>query len=230
MQTENRLLMQNAWESFDGRWGNAAVATLLYFVIIMAISFVPYVGGIVAGVLGGPMALGFIMFIIAYYHRAPDAKVDTIFSGFKYFGNAFLLSLVQGIFVLLWTLLFIIPGIMASYSYAMSYFILAENPNMASLDAIKESKRIMYGNRWKLFCLDIRFIGWFLLAIITLGIVGLWVQPYYMTARYLFYRDLVNPGADCAPRDNADGQELLYEIMNQQKAESPYSPPNDPAS
>ncbi len=94
------------------------------------------------------------------------------------------------VFTALWSLLFVIPGIMASYSYAMAPFIMAENPDISANDAIKASKEMMQGNRLELFSLDLTFIGWNLLALVTLGISTLFVTPYHNQAHAVFYEDL----------------------------------------
>ena len=99
-------------------------------------------------------------------------------------------QLLQTLYVVLWSLLFIIPGIIASYSYAMTSFILAENPEMDANEAIGRSKEMMYGNRWRLFCLHFSFIGWDILATLTLGIGNLWLVPYKQAASAAFYREV----------------------------------------
>ena len=94
-------------------------------------------------------------------------------------------------YIILWSLLFIIPGLAAAYSYSMTRYILAENPYMSADEAIARSKQMMYGNRWRLFCLHISFIGWSLLStLLTFGIGELWLTPYRMTAEAAFYREV----------------------------------------
>lgn len=90
----------------------------------------------------------------------------------------------------LWTLLLIIPGIMASYSYAMTGYILAEHPELTASEAIAQSKDMMAGNRWRLFCLQFSFIGWDILCALTLGIGNLALRPYRHAAEAAFYREL----------------------------------------
>ena len=94
------------------------------------------------------------------------------------------------IFILLWTLLLIIPGIIATYSYAMTFFIIADDPQAGALEAIGRSKEMMRGHRWKLFCLFLRFIGWSLLCLLTFGIGFLWLTPYMQTSLAHFYDDV----------------------------------------
>ena len=128
--------------------------------------------------------------------RNPDLK--DIFSRFDRFGDGFLLSLFTGLFTALWMLLFIIPGIVAAYSYAMAPFILEENPEMKAMDAIRASKEMMYGHKAELFVLDLSFYGWTLLCILSLGIGFLWLNPYRASAYAAFYRRL-NPAGFTTP-------------------------------
>jgi uncharacterized membrane protein len=87
-------------------------------------------------------------------------------------------------------LLLIVPGIIAALSYSMTYFIIAENDSIGSLEAITKSKEMMRGNKWKLFCLCCRFLGWILLCILTIGIGFLWLYPYMMVSFAKFYDDI----------------------------------------
>lgn len=99
-------------------------------------------------------------------------------------------QLLQTVYILLWTCLLIIPGIMASYSYAMTGYILAEHPELTAGEAIAQSKAMMAGNRWRLFCLQFSFIGWDILCVLTLGIGNLALRPYRHAAEAAFYREL----------------------------------------
>lgn len=124
-------------------------------------------------------------------------KYVTVFEAFLYpvrkrfIRNIFLHFLVT-FFTFLWSLLFIIPGIMKAYSYSMSYYILSKNPNISAADAFDESQVIMRGNRWKLFVLDLSYIGWYFLVVITFGFLLFWVVPRHATATTLFYENLYN--------------------------------------
>lgn len=94
---------------------------------------------------------------------------------------------------MLWSLLLIIPGIAASYSYAMAPYIPMEDPDCSGSESLKRSKELMQGHRAELFFLDLSFIGWELLAILTLGVGFLWLNPYVYAARAAFYRNLSHP-------------------------------------
>ena len=95
------------------------------------------------------------------------------------------------VFIFLWSLLFIVPGIIKAHSYAMAKFILADNPDMEGIAALKASEKLMYGNRWRLFCLRFSFIGWFFLAVLTFGIGFIFLNPYVKAAETAFYLDLI---------------------------------------
>ena len=90
----------------------------------------------------------------------------------------------------MWSLLLIIPGIIARYSYAMTGYILAEHPELTADEAITSSKAMMEGNRFRLFCLELSFIGWGILCAFTFGIGNLWLRPYKQTAIAAFYREI----------------------------------------
>ena len=117
-------------------------------------------------------------------------KIESIFDGFKDYGRVFLTSLLQNIYTFLWTLLLIVPGIIKFYAYAMTPYILIDNPELSANQAIYLSKKMMKGHKFDLFILHLSFIGWAFLSIFTLGIGLLWVMPYMMTAQAAFYQDL----------------------------------------
>ena len=118
-------------------------------------------------------------------------RLSEMFSKMPQFGTAFVTSLLTGIFVFLWSLLLIVPGIIATYSYSMVYFILAEHPEMSAMEAIRESKLIMKGHKWELFVLELSFFWWYLLCIVTFGLAMIYVMPYVEMAKANFYKNLV---------------------------------------
>lgn len=117
-------------------------------------------------------------------------SVGTLFSQFSVFGKALALKLVILIKVLLWSCLFIVPGIMAAYRYHLAPYILAENNNTGILEAIKLSSQMMKRKKKYLFTLHLSFIGWFLLGIVTCGIGFLWISPYIQSSYAAFYIEL----------------------------------------
>jgi uncharacterized membrane protein len=190
MTTKNALLMQAAKQSLAGKWMVAAGGMFVYWIMLVVISSVPGLGVLASWIVTGPLAFGLTLFFLNI-SRDADAKISQIFEGFKIFPKTVTAYILMVLFILLWSLLFIIPGIITSLAYAMTMFILIDNPSLSASEALKESKRMMKGNKWKLFCLYLRFLGWALLAIIfTLGIGLFWVAPYAQTAAAKFYDDL----------------------------------------
>ena len=148
--------------------------------------------GIIQWIVGGTIRLGYCRFLLNL-HDCKKASIGDLFSQFDRFGDGFCLALLQGLFVFLWSLLFVIPGIVATYRYAMAPFILTEHPGMRASDAIDASKYMMRGYKMDLFILDLSFIGWGFLCILTLGIGNLWLNPYQNMAYTAFYRELSAP-------------------------------------
>lgn len=155
----------------------------------VAIVIIALIIGVFYFVIGSFVGVGYARFNLELVdHR--EAGFETLFSSFSNWKTTAVARFLQGIYIMLWSLLFIIPGIMASYSYAMTEFILAEHPELSASEAIGRSKEIMYGNRMRLFCLDFSFIGWNVLCAFTAGIGNLWLTPYTKAARAAFYREI----------------------------------------
>lgn len=122
--------------------------------------------------------------------RRQKAEIDQLFDGFKNFTNTLVAYLLMVLYVILWALLLIIPGIIAAIGYSQTFFILSDNPKISGQDALKKSKELMKGYKWKYFCLCLRFFGWFLLSILTLGIGFLFLVPYANVSFAHFYDDV----------------------------------------
>jgi uncharacterized membrane protein len=164
-------------------------------VLIAVLAVVGTIGTIlnlVAFVLGGVVQIGYAQYLLKQHDRE-IASVKDLFSKFDYFGQAFLQKFLRALYTFLWSLLFIVPGIVKAYSYAMTPFIMAENPNMTAKEAITASKQLMNGHKWELFCLDFSFIGWQLLVLLTAGIGAFFLNPYVEAAHAAFYRDKIAP-------------------------------------
>lgn len=119
-------------------------------------------------------------------------EVGNVFDGFHSFGRAWCLWFLTGFFVMLWTMLLVVPGIVKTFAYSMAPYILADNPNMTALEALNESKRITKGAKMDLFVLQLSFLGWALLGCITCGLALIYVVPYMnatMANAYLELRD-----------------------------------------
>ena len=141
-------------------------------------------------VLGSVVEVGYARFNLDLVESVKEPEIGTLFGYFPHWKTTAAAKFLQGLYVLLWSLLLIIPGIMASYSYAMTGYILAETPDLTASEAIARSKEMMAGNRFRLFCLHFSFIGWDFLCMLTLGIGNLWLQPYKKAAVAAFYREV----------------------------------------
>ena len=155
----------------------------------IAIGIVSILFAVLYFVLGGFVAVGYSKFNLDLVDHK-DAEIGAFFSYISYWKTTALANLLETLYVLLWSLLLIIPGIMASYSYAMKNYVLADHPELTANEAIARSKEMMRGNRFRLFCLDFSFIGWNILCMFTLGIGNLWLNPYIQASRAAFYREV----------------------------------------
>lgn len=192
--TANSELTRQAREALKGKWGLAIGANVIYFVIVLAVQSIPKVGGGIGIIVGAPLIVGISGFSLSLARRQ-EATLVQIFDGIKKFWTCLGTYLLAMIFILLWTLLLIIPGIIACLSYAMIYFILAENDEIGPLEAITQSKEMMRGNKWKFFCLILRFVGWSIVCLLTMGIGFLWLFPYMYVSYACFYDD-IKPAAE----------------------------------
>lgn len=189
MKTENVLLMQQAREALKGKWGIAVGGCFLYMFITMVAGSPDDIGPILKLLIDGPMLLGLSVFSLALA-RKQEASIPQLFVGFNEFVRVLVAYLLMVVFILLWSLLLIVPGIIAALSYSQTFFILAEDKSIDARAAIEKSKMMMLGNKKKLFYLCLRFFGWFLLGILSLGIGFLWIMPYFQVTMAKFYEDI----------------------------------------
>lgn len=129
---------------------------------------------------------------IARFESPKISQVFSIFSNGKTYFKLIGLSIVTGILVFLWTLLLVIPGIIKSFSYSQAYYLLKDHPEYTILEAITESRKRMDGYKWKYFLLNLSFIGWAILCLLTFGIGFLWLAPYISTSLGAFYNELIS--------------------------------------
>ena len=227
----NKTLMTQALNSLKGKWGIAIGAWFVFFILTefqMGWEWQGDDGGdykvglkIIGLIIGGPLSLGYTTLILLI-SRKQEPNFSILFSGFKRFGTSLAAYLLMCIFIILWTLLLIIPGIIAYFRYSQTWFILSEDENIGPLEAISKSKEMMIDNKWKLFCLYCRFIGWFMLCIVTLGFAGLYVGPYFSQSCANFYNDLINDNLTEKIAVNSEDQEMVRDKL----AES-HEPEND---
>jgi uncharacterized membrane protein len=203
MATANKTLMSEAKESLKGKWGLAIGSFLGYCLIFIVLAviveivsptregFTAFRGGynLLTIIIGGPFMLGFAIFSLAL-SRNQDAEFSQIFQGFNNFRKALCTYLLMILFIILWFLLLIVPGIIASLSYSLTFFILADEPSIGAMEAIDKSKAMMNGYKAKLFRLQLRFMGWALLSVFTLFIGLLWLITWMYVSLAKFYDDV----------------------------------------
>lgn len=143
-----------------------------------------------AFILGGTLELGYCQFLLKQ-HDKQDPEFNDLFSQFHRFGTGFAQQFLRGLYIFLWSLLLVVPGIVAAYRYAMTPYILTDHPELTTSEAIERSKRMMDGHKGELFVLDLTFIGWQILAMVCLNLGFLFVNPYQSAARAAFYRELL---------------------------------------
>jgi uncharacterized membrane protein len=147
-------------------------------------------GSIIAAVIITP---AFSLSVVRVYLSllgGAKPKASDAFSGFDDFWSAFKVTFLVGLFTFLWSLLFVIPGIVKTYAYSMSLYILAENKGKPALECINESKAMTNGHKMDLFVLNLSFIGWAMLVGLTFGIAAIWVSPYMSATMANAYQSL----------------------------------------
>lgn len=146
--------------------------------------------GLAAFLLGGTLELGYARFLLKQ-HDGKNTEFNDLFSQFHRYCTGFAQHFLRGLYVALWGILLVIPGIMKSYSYAMTPFILAEHPDLTATQAIEWSEELMEGHKMDLFILDLTFIGWDIMAGMLWNLGHLVLNPYKNAAHAAFYRQLL---------------------------------------
>ena len=184
--------------ALSGHWAEAAMLTFVYCIVAWAFSalvggleYVQQGLGTVASLLLLPLGWGYAVTFLSNARGEEDPfNVSRMFDGYKDFGRIFTTILLTQIYILLGTLLLIIPGIIKSLSYAMTTFVLRDNPEMKNNAAIELSMKMMDGHKGELFWLYLTFIGWGILCILTLGIGYFWLAPYMQASMAQFYEEV----------------------------------------
>lgn len=186
---ENHKLRANARAQLKGNWGKPILVSFLYGIITIMISAIPFFGGLINLLVIGSFMVGSSMYALKF-KRSENPDTVILFEGFKNYGSTLGLYLWYSLWVFLWSLLLIIPGIIKGLAYSMCFNIMADNPHIGIRNALSLSKKITYGYKGKLFMLQLGFIGWALLSILTLGIGLLWLIPYIAITYANFYDQL----------------------------------------
>ena len=190
---DRKQLKSQAKAQIKDKIGILIAVTLIIGAISVAASLVanliPGVGMIVTIIVTPAFALSTVrIYLMVVRGMTPEVKDS--FSGFDDFFSAFKVTLLVGLYTFLWSLLFIIPGIVKSYAYSMSLYILADNKGKSARECVRESVEMTDGHKAELFVLDLSFIGWHLLAFLTCGLVYIYAVPLMNAARVQFYLEL----------------------------------------
>ena len=209
MQLNSELRAQ-ARERLEGQWGTFVLMTFLMLVIQTILQIPGYIGSLleilspenvlaslsfsnisnILSLLALPLSWGLTVSLLRN-HREESVDLENLFDGFRggRYTRVFCAIFLVNLFTFLWALLLIIPGIMKAFSYALTPYILLDEPELTAKQAISRSCEIMQGRRWKLFCLYFSFIGWGILCLLTFGIGFLWLAPYMNGSIVAFYED-----------------------------------------
>ena len=201
MNVSRAEIKAQAKEQLRGKVWMFFLVNVILYAILIPISFLAemegaasIIGLIAMYVVTPPLEIGLVMVYLDVTYGDP-VEISTLFKGFKMMGKSIALFLWMLLFILLWSCLFIIPGIIKSYSYSMAWYILAENPDMTAREALTESKIIMNGHKFDFFVLQLSFFFWALLIIVTLGIAAIYVSPYQQLTFTNFYHNIKRQSA-----------------------------------
>lgn len=183
--TDTVSLMRKAKQQLSQNWTNAAIASLIYVAITVAASFT-YLGELI---LTGPLTFGYILYISCLIDTKAN-NLNLLFKGFDRFVETLVAGLLISIATAVGFAFLIVPGVIIACGLSMTFFIMADDPHISGIDAIKMSWNMMDGHKMEIFSLWIRFIGWWLLCLITCGLGFLWLIPYSIAATLNFYRNL----------------------------------------
>ena len=190
MPFSNLQLMRESRKDLAPHWGLGVLVAFVYVLIVgVPSSIFPDGEGIISLVLAGPLAVGFAYFSFSVIRRETPHFFQ-LFDGFKIFGKSFLANLCYTILVLVGIVLLIIPGIVVGIALSMTFYIMADQPELSFSECLNESWNLTSGHRFKLLGLNLRFIPWYLLGLLCLGVGMLIVIPWHYVTLARFYEEL----------------------------------------
>ena len=192
---ENKQIMKDAQESLKGKWGISIAACLIVTIITIMVSLIggylineDWGGNILSLFIVPPMGVGMALFFLNLYN-GNKLEIRTIFNPFKeVWLNSVLAYFMMIVIIFIGSILFIIPGIIASLMFSQAFYIIAEDNKIDPYNALVKSKKMMEGNKWKFFKIILRIILLAIVCIFTLGIGFIWLAPYQNTVYAKFYK------------------------------------------
>lgn len=187
-------LKARSWAQVKSKIGMLFLVSIIIALISTAASFVlnfiPVVGTVIATFIVLPAFTLSTMRLFLNVIAGGEPEAKDAFYGFEDFWAAVKVNFFVSLYTFLWSLLFVIPGIVKCFSYSMAWYILAENKGKSAHECIEESKRMTNGHKMELFVLGLSFIGWILLGYVTCGIAYIWVYPYIQATFANAYQSL----------------------------------------
>ena len=162
--------VEQAYISFFEHYSVSGVAVVL----VVALEIMNYM-----------VSVGFVIFSL-HVSRDETAEIGNLFDGFGLFFRVLWLAILQGLFVFLWSLLLVVPGIIAAYRYRQALYLLLDHPEKSAWQCLRESAALMRGHKWELFVLDLSFLGWMLLSALFAIAVGVPVVIEYVRFHFVY--------------------------------------------
>lgn len=183
-------------ENFKGFWVGYLIVLAISFLITLAIELLTNEGSViyncltlVASFFTATLSVGFYSYTLKMV-RGEDYEKEDLFQFVGKILPIVAITLLMTIFVFLWSILLIIPGIIAALGYSMIFYLYADNQDDSPMEYLSKSKEMMNGYKWDYFVFGLSFIGWILLSVITLGIALIYVVPYVSIAQTIYYDEL----------------------------------------
>ncbi len=197
----NKELKEKAKEQlgnhvFRNRWITMlAICSVVILADLYLIAVAPFTGFILGPVLGviigGPLIFGMTKALRECVDGERWSFLHILHGFTDCFGGSMILGFLQSLFLSLWSVLLIVPGIIKHYEYSMAFYIQCEYTEKEAIDCLDESKAMMKGHKWELFKLDISFFGWYIVGALCLGVGILFVLPYHELARTNFFKQIM---------------------------------------
>ena len=201
MSSPNLVHMRNAREKLKNNWSTAFLVGLTLIIPTLISESLKAIGsvevggmedislGLIPTLVAGPLALGFSIYSLNLF-RNGSADYNNIFDGFKSLGKILGVYFLMIVLVILGMILLIIPGIILAFGFSMAYFVMIDKPELGIVDTLKESWKIMKGNKTKLLGLSLRFIPWAILGILCLVVGVIFVLPWMQMSYASFYEEI----------------------------------------
>lgn len=195
MMPENSQIREYSLNQLRGNWTQPVLCSLVLIVVTGVVEaflkFLPGIGGLAAMLIVCPLGFGYSITFLRYMRNEErEDMVGQPFRCFQEYGRYLGTSLLLAVYVFLWSLLLVVPGIIKAFSYAMTPYIMYDNPQLSADECIERSMAMMQGHKGQLFMLYLSFIGWAILCVLTLGIGFFWLSPYISCSEAQFYEEL----------------------------------------